>query len=326
MSRKLRVLFVHQHPWSYVRRDLDILRGAYDVREHRFHGIADIVRLRIDVQWCDVAFVWFGSLHAFFTVLFARILHKRTAVVAGGWDVGQPPDGMPYRWHKRWCPQYVFSHCDMTLTVSDFNTQEARANVKGIRTLRRIYHGFETDRFVPDTTVAKRRSALTTGTISRFYNERKGLPLFIQAARYLPDVQFLLAGDWWDSSVDSLRSMIGPNVSLQGHVSDDELLKLYQSSAVYVQASRHEAFACSLAEAMLCGCVPVVTRAAALPEVVGDCGVYVQERAPEALARAIAEALQRPEMGPRARQRIIECFPLEKRRRELLAIMDNLAG
>ncbi|MDO8530736.1 MAG: glycosyltransferase family 4 protein [Dehalococcoidia bacterium] len=326
MSHKLKVLFVHQHPWSYVQRDLLILQGVYDVRECHFRGLRDIYPLRRGVAWCDVAFAWFGSLHAFFTVAFARMLRKRTVVVAGGWDVGQPPDGMPYLWYKRWCPQYVFSHCDMTLTVSDFNTQEARANIPNISPVRCIYHGFEVDSFTPSRDVSKERSVLTVGTISHFYNERKGLPLFVQSARYLPNVQFRVVGGWWDSSIASLRALAPPNVTFLGEVSSQDILSIYRRSAAYVQASRHEAFACSLAEAMLCECVPVVTRSAALPEVVGDCGVYVQERTPEALARGISEALKRPELGPRARQRIVDCFPLEKRRREVLKTVEEVAS
>ncbi|MEO7555918.1 MAG: glycosyltransferase, partial [Acidimicrobiales bacterium] len=41
------------------------------------------------------------------------------------------------------------------------------------------------------------------------------------------------------------------------------------SSQVYAQLSWHEAFGVSVAEAMLCGCTPVVTDVPALQEVAG---------------------------------------------------------
>ena len=50
-----------------------------------------------------------------------------------------------------------------------------------------------------------------------------------------------------------------PNVTLTGWVEEDELDALYRRAAVYVQASRHEGFGLSVAEAMLAGDIPVVT-------------------------------------------------------------------
>lgn len=89
----------------------------------------------------------------------------------------------------------------------------------------------------------------------------------------------------------------------------------------------HEVFGCSVAEAMLCECVPVVLRRAALPEVVGDCGLYSDELSPQRLALQTREALEASEeMERMARARIKEQFPLSKRREKLLALIDSLGG
>ena len=64
-----------------------------------------------------------------------------------------------------------------------------------------------------------------------------------------------------------------------------------------MQASLHEGFGLSLAEAMLAGAVPVVTSAGALPEVVGDTGVTIAEPTPAAVAGGVRAAL---ELGPEA--------------------------
>ena len=64
----------------------------------------------------------------------------------------------------------------------------------------------------------------------------------------------------------------------------------------------------TLLEAMVRGVVPVVTRAGALPELVGDAGVVVDDV--ESLAMALQELMTEPErlrvLGQRARQRVLE--------------------
>ena len=88
---------------------------------------------------------------------------------------------------------------------------------------------------------------------------------------------------------------------------------------MYVQVSAHEGFGCALAEAMLCGCVPVVTDRGAIPEVVGETGFYVKYDSPRETAARILEGTGSSELASRvARDRISRLFPLEKRREALV--------
>lgn len=102
-------------------------------------------------------------------------------------------------------------------------------------------------------------------------------------------MQFVLAGKWRDDAIDYLRSIATPNVVFTGQVENPTLIDLYTRSSVYVQLSRHEGFGLSVAEAMLAGCIPGVTRVGSLPEVVGDAGIYVDTKEPAEIARAIHE-------------------------------------
>lgn len=322
----MKVLFVHQKLWPYVERDLRILRERHQVQEVYYRGFSDLPGIYQGVRWCDLAFTWFGSLHAFFLVLLARRVKKPVVVVAGGWDVGQPPDGLMYQWHKRWCPRYVFSRADLTLTVSDFNHREALDNLDGhIKRVRRIYHGFETDRFTPSQSPGREALTLSVGSISTAYNPRKRYPVLLEAASLVPNTPFSLAGAWEDRSVEVLRRQAPANVRFLGEVSFEELLALYRRASVYIQIPQHEAFGCAVAEAMLCGCVPVVTPAGALPEVVGDCGIYTEPE-PKAVADAVREALAQPELGMKARERICENFAFERRRDALLEAIEAVKG
>jgi glycosyltransferase involved in cell wall biosynthesis len=124
-----------------------------------------------------------------------------------------------------------------------------------------------------------------------------------------------LVGRWLDDAIDKLRAIAGPNVTFTGYVDDETLDSYFRRAAVSVQPSRHEGFGVSVAEAMLARCVPVVTDAGALTEVVGDTGVVIAEPAPGQLAEAVRRALELgPHAGERARRRVLERFSYEMRR------------
>ena len=107
---------------------------------------------------------------------------------------------------------------------------------------------------------------------------------------------------------------------IRGFVDDAELARRYAAAAVYVQASTHEGFGMTVAEAMLAGCVPVVTPVGALPEVVGDTGVVVADPTAEAVADGVRKALALgPDARRQARARVLEQFTLERREHGLLA-------
>ena len=120
---------------------------------------------------------------------------------------------------------------------------------------------------------------------------------------------------------DGVFSMDG---DLAGFVEDKEMLNILSQAKVYVQVSEHEAFGCAIAEAMLCECVPVVSRVGAIPEVVGDCGYYVDILDHKEKAEKIKLALKDTQTGKIARKRIIENFTLERRREELLKAVSSL--
>jgi len=154
---------------------------------------------------------------------------------------------------------------------------------------------------------------------------KKGLELFVKSSRLVPEIEFMLVGRWIDDSVDYLKSIAASNMKFLGAIDQTALFALMSRAKVYVQVSRHESFGCALAEAMLCECVPVVTRSAAIPEVVGECGFFLSDESPEELAALIRKALDTDSgAGQKARERIENLFPLAKREEKLLDLMDSL--
>jgi glycosyltransferase involved in cell wall biosynthesis len=103
-------------------------------------------------------------------------------------------------------------------------------------------------------------------------------------------------------------------VRYTGHVSTDELVRLYNSAQVLVSPSLYEGFGLPAAEAMACGTPVIATRAGALPEIIDDggSGLLVPPADPRALAEAIRRLLADRQlcrrMGEAGRRRILERF------------------
>jgi glycosyltransferase involved in cell wall biosynthesis len=81
---------------------------------------------------------------------------------------------------------------------------------------------------------------------------------------------------------------------LLGAVSDSALLNLYRGAALLVYPSRYEGFGLPILEAMQCGIPVIGSRAASVPEVIGDAGLVVDELDDEQWLRAIVSVVSDP--------------------------------
>ena len=329
--KRKRILYVFARESSFVAIDRALLGERWDVVEWRQQGpVVNVFRLLREVARSDLVFGWFASWHTFLPVLLARVMRKPSVIVIGGYDTACMPEigyGLQQRGALRTVSRWVMRHATRLVTNSEYSRAEAERNV-GLDPDRvtLVYHGVP-DPFGELPATERERLALTIGIVERRNLERKGLRSFVQAAASLPDVAFLLAGRWDDDSADTLRDQAPPNVTLTGWVEQEVLNEQMRRASVYVQASAHEGFGLSVAEAMLAGCIPVTTRAGALPEVVGDTGVLVEDADPARLASAIAEALAMDDGARRrARDRILGNFGLDVRRAGLHRVVAEELG
>ena len=320
---------------TFVSKDIEILKTKHEVHPFQFRGLHDLLTLWKEVQWCDLTISWFGTIHAFFSVMFSKMLKKKSVVISGGYDVARTPL-LPYYGAlnrpiehggpiKRWGVYYTYANSDLILCVSEFNKRETVVNARAKSyKIRVVHHGFDYDNLKPLGGTFKNGTVLTVGSIDQVSSIRKGLDIFVKSARYLPENKFILVGKYDQATLAYLKNMASSNVVFRGYLNYKDLIQTFSEASVYVQVSRHEAFGCSVAEAMLFECVPVVSRNGSLPEVVGDCGFYVDELDPRTVADKIKEAIANPQIGKQARYKIKALFPLEKRKKEILELMGTL--
>jgi glycosyltransferase involved in cell wall biosynthesis len=194
-----------------------------------------------------------------------------------------------------------------------------------------IPNGFDCDVFRPDEYA--RRSireqlglefgAILVGLVARLHPAKDHFG-FLHAASLVsamhPESRFLLVGRGLVKSESTLIERIKElnlmdRVFLLGERTD--IPQLTAGLDIACSSSAYEGFSNSIGEAMACGVPCVVTDVGDSAYLIGDSGVTVPRRNPEALARAIQQLIdagpaKRKELGMAARGRIESEFSLPK--------------
>ena len=316
-----RILLAHISPESlpsFVQTDAELLRTMGVVRPMFYGSWMDITRLAYEIARVDLVYCWFAWNQAYWATQISRILRRPIIVVAGGFEVVVLPEieygGLLNPRSARRVRSSIRMAAEV-LAVSESIRQDA-ISLSGRRDVLLVPLGFDPAKHQFSNN--KERLAITVGGVMRSNFQRKGISTFLDVARDLPDVSFALIGAIDASIEKEVRGRLPNNVNLTGRLSDQERDSWMKRAKVYLQLSAHEAFGSAVAEAMLTGCIPVVTNRGALPEVVGDTGYVVPwgdtGSASDATARALGASNA---SSARCRDRIVKEFPLERRRQAL---------
>ncbi len=320
---KRKVLFIYPFPSSFINKDLNILKEEFEVVSLEYRGKKDMFRLLKNVIATDLNVSWFSLGHATFAVWFSRFFRKRSIIIAGGWDVVSMPEkgyGAMRNEKRVKKTRYALERANKILAVSESTKNWVLKWVKR-DDIAVLYHGFDANTFVPKG--KKEELVVTVGKLQNDVTIRiKGLDTFLKTAELLPDVEFAIIGKHDPQIAQIWKEKASANLKIVDFLAAEELLGYYQKAKVYAQLSYQESFGCALAEAMLCQCIPVVTRNGAIPEVVGDVGLYAKYGDAEDSARRIEEALD-SEKGHDARERIMTQFPLDERKKKLTQIVSD---
>lgn len=271
-------------------------------------------------------FIWFAGWPAYFAMTKARSLNVPLAVVVGGYDVASVPEigyGATLHLKERMASMRVLRRADFCLPVSVANSVELLEMCKP-RQSRIIYNGVDHNRFVPDG--EKENIIISVGGVNDKNYRKKGIDKFIEVARSFPKHQFFMVGGYSEDFIGELKAKASKNLDFTGYLDDIALLRLYQKASVYLQPSMHESFGISVVEAMLCGCVPVVSDRYALPEVVGEAGKVFPYGDDKAMVKAVEEAMEVSDKEREGIRKRGEFFTLEKREKELVEVLREMIG
>lgn len=276
----------------------------------------------------DVLYCWFADYHTLLPTIAARLMGKCVVVVAGGYDVGHLPEigygarSRPLRWL---CTKYTFRWATVVIPVSQYAKRQLTMLTDGRHAPAQVvYNGVLPDYLPSSIDTPRERLAVTVcqGDSETEYL-RKRLPMFIEVARTVPDVRFVIVGPT-GRALDLARTAaegIDTIEIIPGFVSlRDVIIPLYLRASAYCQFSIEETFGMVVVESMLCGCVPVTSSGGALPEVAGPYGLRADTV--EGLADQVRRAMLRDEHDIDAIVAHAQQFSAERRSDAVLAILD----
>ncbi len=289
---------------------------------------------------CDLYFSWWAS-GSILPLVKARLSRRPILVVAGGNEAmfyldsrtGMPQGYLAAPWYKRLATRLCLRLADRILIVSPFMERDVRA--LGAADPLLVPNSVDTLRFVPGTA---ERSVVTTifdleervVAIKRGEEFIRALPLVL--ARF-PEARFAIIGrkgkafPRLSALAESLD--LGDHLTFVGHIDNAEVVGWMQKSLAYVQISDTETFGVAVAEAMSCGTPVVVSRRGALPDLVGDLGIFVDQNDPRSVAQGLCEALNMPQeararWGCDARARVEQRCSYEARREAVRGLIEGL--
>ncbi|UJP64410.1 glycosyltransferase family 4 protein [Mongoliitalea daihaiensis] len=345
---KPRLLMVIPAMHSFIQQDIDLLSERFSISMNTYNWrkkalapfflLAQAFTLLVKAPRSEVILVQFGGYWSLIPSLYGRLFNKRVYIILHGTDCASIPS-LKYGSLRipllKWFCKQSYALATQLLPVSDSLVDTTNKFIDWEKPIRNglkyhfpqlttpiqvIPNGFDTDFWVPNE--ANRTEVITFLTVmSPAQFTLKGGDLIVQLAAEKPDFHFRFVG------LDCPDGVHAPsNVTFLGRMNRESLRKEYQAANYYFQLSSYEGFGCALCEAMLCGCIPIVSEVNVLPQIVGITGVSVPFRRMSNLlisVQIIHNLSQGNNLNQAARERIKALFPLSNRKELLLKTLQS---
>ena len=348
-KRKIKILYIYPGALStFMAKDIRLLKKHFSVQSQLFPTknkkllpfflLKQFFQLLFKYASTDIFIIKFGGYWSLIPVVFAKAFGKKSIIITGGTDcVGFPNLGygnfqnpLLGKFTRKSFLQAShivalhpsMMHQDYHYDICIHQKQGLHFHIPGLKTpWSVIYNGYDADFWQSNHAKEK----LTFITVASGLGEErrrklKGIDLILQIAPRFPQAKFQIVG----TEAHEL-SEAPSNVELIGKKKPQELVEWYGKAKFYLQLSISEGFPNSLCEAMLCGCIPIVSDVASMPFIVEDSGYVLKNNdlgmIEELLQQALSE--ENDSYGEKARKRVKNHFSEHKREIALKKLVES---
>jgi glycosyltransferase involved in cell wall biosynthesis len=295
-----------------------------------------LFQLIIKVNKYSVIYTRFADYHAGLLTLFSNLFRKKLIIVIGGYDVYHIPElnyGIYTKKIRGKIAKYALENAYMLLPNSKamiyhnnnyaiYKSVEGGINYFAPKTKAKIqllYNGFDPEKW--PYVKSERKGIISAANINNWLTwKMKGFDLLVEAACYMHSETFTLVGV--TQSFRNNLNIVPPNVVFVDFLPNEQLAKYYANHKVFCLLSLAEGMPNVLCEAMLCGCIPVVSDVSPMPEIVESVGYVVQSKKVSLVIDALNTALNTPEnTSALSNKKIIDNYSLNIRTQNLIEIM-----
>jgi glycosyltransferase involved in cell wall biosynthesis len=295
----------------FILQDLELLQQYYEVIPINLNKIqkskinfvihiwSDIYKVYKSLRNSDLIYIWFVDVHTFPFLILSRLLHKKSIVLVGGWEVAKYPEinyGNQFNFWRGAVTCWCLRNSDVVIVPSNAYKEitlnaEPRSNICVVP--------MAIDKSLCDYPLPNKSDTIITALFMLKFttNILKGIPTFKAASERVPYNCVIYEGIKHSILLDRLRE-----------------------AKVYCQLSYTESFGVTNLEAMACGCVPIVTDRDALPEIVDGVGIIIPYGDIDATEQAMRDAMKMD--GNLARERS-KLFVKEERIKLLSKVINS---
>lgn len=338
------IIYTYPIATAFTHRDMEMLSPhlaikaltfTHDPLKLPFYFILQFFQLLFFLPKTSKYLCFFAGYHSVLPVFFGKLFGIKVYIQSGGTDAMNMPEINYGNFRKKWLRMatvYSFKNCSMILPVAESlvacdYTYDSRINRRqGLKNLipdlqtpiRVVHNGFDAG-FWTDGNQPKQPFSFVTVAVGISQANRaavKGIDLILEMARRFPEYSFTLVGD------PDFKCALS-NVTVMDKLTPVQLMRQFNNHQFYLQLSTSEGFPNALAEAMLCGCIPIGSAVGAIPEIVGNAGFVLRDKNPELLQELFLQLAKADlnQLRTAARERIEIHFSYEKRQRSLLEML-----
>lgn len=311
---------------EFYKQDINILK--------RLDPDLKIAIRFVDIDWsADIIFVWWWS-YAFFPVIMGKLLRKKV-IITGTFNYRCPEaDNDFYRrpFWQRFLIKHSMKYATENILVSENEYTQIVTDWK-YKNLVYSPHCVDIEKYIPDFSNSDKKFLFTICWTGKENVKRKCLYEIIDSIAIIKkkyrNINLYIAGHQGDAFHDIQEYInkfkLDSTITLLGKISEEDKIRYLQNCSCYLQPSKYEGFGLAIAEAMSCGAPVISTFVGEVPNVVGDAGILLENASPENIATAIMNVLDSDltVYKNKARNRVATFFPMKRREKELISIVNK---